>query len=78
MAVRGDAADLVFRAGAGIICDPENSADIARAIENLAGMNSDELNDMGKKGVQFYMKEMSLLKGTEKFEAIFKSVTGKK
>jgi colanic acid biosynthesis glycosyl transferase WcaI len=73
MGVRGDAADLVARAGAGLTCKPENPASIAAAVRTLAESGPERLNEMGRAGQAFYERELSLSNGVNKFETLFKS-----
>jgi putative colanic acid biosynthesis glycosyltransferase WcaI len=60
MAVRGDAADVIERAGAGLVCEPEDEAALADRILRLYRLSADELEEMGRKGREFYLREMSL------------------
>ncbi len=76
MAVRGDAADLVERAGAGIACLPGNAESIAEAVEKLVAMDKEQLDQMGRNGAEFYQKELALPVGTRKFEELFQAVAG--
>ena len=76
MAVRGDAADLVERAGAGIACLPGNAQSIAEAVEKLVAMDKEQLDQMGEKGAEYYQKELALPVGTRKFEELFQAVAG--
>jgi colanic acid biosynthesis glycosyl transferase WcaI len=75
MAVKGDAAELVTRAKAGISCDPENPYKIAASIKYLHDLPRPKLEEMGKNGQWFYAKEMSLPVGVRRFEQIFKCVS---
>lgn len=74
MAVRGDAAHLVERSGAGFTCEPENAVSIASTIEQLVGLSDEERDAMGARGKRFYQQKLSLEIGARKFEQIFKSV----
>lgn len=74
MAVRGDAANLIEKANAGLVCTPENSESIAAAVVQFAGMSRHELDDMGERGRKFYETELSLPVGVSKFESVFRSV----
>ncbi|MCK9175604.1 MAG: glycosyltransferase family 4 protein [Desulforhopalus sp.] len=71
MAVKGDAADLVKKAGAGIIVEPENPQDIARGVIELAQMNDETRCRMGELGAQFYRQNMSFERAADRFEKIF-------
>jgi glycosyltransferase involved in cell wall biosynthesis len=74
MAVRGDAADLVARSGAGLVCEPENPNSIVSAVARLARAPADIRADMGRAGRNFYSRELSLAVGVSRFESIFRAV----
>lgn len=74
MAVQGDAANLVKKAHAGLVCMPEDSQSIASAVEKFCKMSRQELDEMGKSGRRFYEKELSLAVGAGKFESVFKLI----
>ncbi len=74
MGVRGDAADLITRAKAGLTCTPEDSESIADAVLCLEQMSKSELDQMGENGRKFYLKELSLRVGAERFEKIFTEI----
>jgi glycosyltransferase involved in cell wall biosynthesis len=60
MAVRGDAADIIERANAGFVCEPENPAALAETIKRMRHTPAAEREAMGRNGRQFYQSEMSL------------------
>lgn len=74
MGVQGDAADLVTRAGAGVLCKPGDALDIAAGIQRLYALSEDARRRMGDAGAAFYKKELSMERGVEKFEAVFEAV----
>jgi len=71
MAVRGDAAELVERAGAGLSCEPENALALADAVTRMSAMPREELDAMGTAGRSFYDGELSLRAGVGRFEEVF-------
>jgi glycosyltransferase involved in cell wall biosynthesis len=73
MAMRGDAADLVRKSGAGIICEPGNPSEMANAIKILHEMPEDELSRIGEAGHRYYMEHMSFNQGVNQFERIMTS-----
>lgn len=77
MGVKGDAAHLVEKAGAGIVCEPENQKSIADAVQSLSALSEASLNVMGDNGRNFYMRELAFNLGLEKYERLFYSVSGK-
>ncbi len=77
MAVTGDAADIVNSAGAGISVQPENPRAIAEAALHMARLGSDRLRAMGARGRLFYLREMSMEAGVQRFEQLFLMVSGR-
>jgi glycosyltransferase involved in cell wall biosynthesis len=74
MAVRGDAADVVRRAGAGVTCSPEDDAELADAIVKLAHTDREELEAMGARGRAAYLDMMSLAIGGASTETLLRQV----
>jgi glycosyltransferase involved in cell wall biosynthesis len=70
MAVRGDAAEFVKRAGAGLLCAPEDPHSIAEAIRLLVFMSVEERDAMGENGRKFYQSQLSFRVGVQHIEAI--------
>jgi colanic acid biosynthesis glycosyl transferase WcaI len=77
MGVKGDAAELVKKAQAGLSCEPQNAQSIAEAFRKLATMHRDQLEKMGENGRRFYEQKLSFDIGVAKYEDIFKSVAKK-
>ncbi|QZA78319.1 glycosyltransferase family 4 protein [Deefgea tanakiae] len=78
MAVRGDAADLVREAQAGICVNSQDVMELAQAILDFANSSKDELSKMGLNGSNFYQKNLSLEVGCNKFIDVFKNVIEKR
>lgn len=76
MAVRGDAAELVERAGCGVTALPENPQSIADAVIRLADMTDAERTAMAARGSSYYTNELSLAVGVHRFAAHFCSLAG--
>lgn len=74
--VRGDAADLVTRAGAGITCTPEDSDSISESVLTLYNLPRVKLEAMGQNGRRFYSEQLSVKIGTLRFESILEQVAG--
>lgn len=74
MAVRGDAADIVRAAGAGIVCEPENPSEMAKAMVEMSMMSKADLDIMAASGRDFYLKHLSLDVACESLDAIFRQV----
>lgn len=73
MAAHGDAAALVGRAGAGIVCAPGDARSLADAVEELTAMSPVRRDSLGAAGREFYRRELSLSIGVSKFERTFKA-----
>ena len=74
MGVRGDAADLVREAGAGVICEPENPAEMAKTMLEMSRMPKEQLEAMGTRGRVYYLSHLSLDIAGEKMDAVFRRV----
>jgi colanic acid biosynthesis glycosyl transferase WcaI len=72
--VKGDAAELVEKAKAGLVCEPENPQDIAKRILEFVTMRKNELDAIGANGKRFYEQELSFNIGVSKYEKIFADV----
>jgi len=75
--VRGDAADLVTRAGAGIPFEPENPQSLVDVILQMAAMSSEELSQMGKSGHDFYMENLQFEKAMDQLNTFFHKITAR-
>lgn len=71
MGVAGDAADVVSRAGAGIVFPPEDGAKLAQAVRDLMSRTVAEREAMGAAGRVYYDEHLSLATGVNTFEALF-------
>ncbi len=69
-AISGDAARLVERSGAGVVCDPGQPDRLAQAAQVMARFGRTELEAMGAKGRSFYLQELSMAKGVVRFEQV--------
>lgn len=76
MGVRGDAADVIRRADAGVVCEPQNAERMAEAVLHLYRLPSERLEQMGRNGRDFYLREMSLHQATRRMREIFQLATG--
>ena len=72
MAVRGDAADLVMRSGAGVLAEPDNPESIVAAILHLKQMPREDRERMGSSGRHFYQRELAIDRAVEKFDVLFR------
>jgi lipopolysaccharide/colanic/teichoic acid biosynthesis glycosyltransferase len=70
MGVRGDAADLIEQAGAGMVFPPEDAAGLAAAIRQLAATPVAQREAMGSRGRAFYEEQLSLDVGAARFDEV--------
>jgi len=63
MGVRGNAAELVTQAGAGVCVRPEDPRSIADGVLQLAELSPAARSEMGRRGRRFYDETMSLESG---------------
>lgn len=75
--VRGDAAELVRRAGAGLACAPEDAGSIAGAVGTLFHTPKAKLEEMGESGRRFYLRELAMGIGVGRFEEVFRSAAAR-
>jgi lipopolysaccharide/colanic/teichoic acid biosynthesis glycosyltransferase len=73
MGIRGDAAELIEKARAGVVIEPQNAPALASAVLDLARIPKDELAAMGARGRIFYERELSAAVGIGRTLAILDS-----
>lgn len=76
MGVRGDAADLVKRARAGVCVQPGNPASIAAGIRELHALRADEREEMGRRGRDYYLAHLSLERAGREMDGILRAAAG--
>jgi glycosyltransferase involved in cell wall biosynthesis len=76
--IRGDAAKLIERAGAGYSFQPQNTDELIENIMKLKQMSPGQLAAIGKNGKHFYMDRLSIEKGVDSFEHIFNGLCNNK
>jgi colanic acid biosynthesis glycosyl transferase WcaI len=59
MAVPGECQDIILRAQAGMVCEPENDLMMAKVMTQMAALEPEVLKTMGRNGRAFYEREMS-------------------
>jgi colanic acid biosynthesis glycosyl transferase WcaI len=74
MAVRGDAAELITMAGAGVVAEPENPHSIANAVLDLYLLNPIQRAEMGRRGTVFYREQLSFKIGTRSIANLLQKV----
>lgn len=67
LGVKGEAADLVGEAQAGLLFTPESANDLARAVREFKRLSFTERRLMGESGQRFYEENLSLAVGGKKF-----------
>lgn len=76
MAVRGDAADLIERAKAGLTCNPEDPEAIADAVVQICRQPAHERDEMGRRGRAFYKESLSLTVAVDQIERCLANAAG--
>ena len=74
MAVKGDAAELIQFSGGGCCALPENVTSIVETVVKMTNLPSETLAGMGIRNRIFYVKNLSLKVGVEKYLLIFKKL----
>jgi colanic acid biosynthesis glycosyl transferase WcaI len=74
IAARGDAADMVLAARAGVACPPGDPRALADAAERLASMTPAERATLSANGTKYYMDHLSFAVGADKFAALFRDL----
>ncbi len=78
MAVRGDAADVIRRSGAGPVVPPEDDEALARAMADLHAMRHADREALGARGREYYLREMCLAVGATAMSDLFRDVAARK
>ena len=72
-AVAGDAADVVRRAGAGVLATPADPGSLATAFQEIADVGSAERMAMGERARAAYLAELGAASGVSALEALLES-----
>lgn len=67
MGVKGDAAEMVQEAGAGLVFEPENAESLAKAVCAALAMDPGERIRMGLAGADYYRRELELGVGVRRW-----------
>lgn len=70
MGVKGDAAELVERAGAGIAFAPDDPSALVAAVRRLASLPIEQREEMGWRGQQFYAEHLAIEVGAQRFATV--------
>ncbi|UGU14385.1 glycosyltransferase family 4 protein [Sinomicrobium kalidii] len=71
MGLKGNAAEIIKISGAGFLFEPQDVNDLKRKLEELYHLNMNERENMGKKGIEYYDNNLSIVASTEKLEKAF-------
>lgn len=77
MGVRGDAADMVEAARAGIVFEPENPRALADAAKSLAEFSVAVREEMGRAGADYYRAHLTFDCGVESLERLLRDAAGR-
>jgi lipopolysaccharide/colanic/teichoic acid biosynthesis glycosyltransferase len=72
MAVAGDTADLIERAQCGVLAQPGNPQSIADAVKELYEAGPARRAAMGRRGREFYERELSASAGADRFDTVLR------
>jgi glycosyltransferase involved in cell wall biosynthesis len=72
--VKGDAADLVEKAGAGLSCEPDNPQSIAQTVKKLYEMDKNQLLQMGINAMNYYDLNLSFQTAVDSYIKVFDEV----
>lgn len=75
-AVSGDAAELVQRCGAGVVCSPEDPEAMSASVRKLVAMPDEDRAELGRIGRRYYEEELSFDKGVDRIEGVLRRVGG--
>ena len=76
MAMDGDAAELVLKAEAGVVCSPGKPAELAEAINKVFHLSPQSRLEMGEAGRRFYDRELTLKSYLEVLVRIIEPMIG--
>jgi glycosyltransferase involved in cell wall biosynthesis len=71
--VRGDAAEMVDAAGAGLGFEPESAESLAARVSELASLGRDAIDRMGADGKMYYEKHLSAGIGVSSLEGVLQA-----
>ncbi len=74
MSVKGDAANLVLEAGAGLVARPSDPLDLANAVRELYKMPLEQRTTMGANGRKFFLENLTIEGSLDKYETLFQKV----
>ncbi|MBY0689440.1 sugar transferase [Microbacterium marinilacus] len=70
MGVRGDAAQMVEEAAAGVAFEPESASSLADAVRRLQALTPSARERMGASGQAYYAQRLALRVGTARFDEV--------
>ena len=73
-AVPGDSAALITAAGAGVICPPEDSSALAKAVTTLYTMPRSDREMLGQNGRNYFLKTLTRTTLIDHYETLFKQI----
>lgn len=74
MAAGGASEDLIKKANAGVVVEPENAGEISSAIEKMRQMSPQQLNEFGRNGQQFLIENLSKKQVLADYEKLLETV----
>lgn len=74
MSVKGDAAQLIRDAGAGLVAQPSDPSDLAKVVRELYRMSAEERQAMGANGKSYFLRNFTVDASIDKYETLFYKV----
>ncbi|UBM10285.1 glycosyltransferase family 4 protein [Cupriavidus metallidurans] len=74
MAVKGEAADIVADAQAGVVVEPCQPQKLAEAVLNMSALPRVELDEMGRRGRDYYTDKMSMENGVRQVDSMLRQI----
>jgi len=73
--LRGDAAQLVQEADAGLVCEPGNAEALAASATQMATLPKVRLEELGRNGSRFYKSRLAMSQGVQRLERVLREAT---
>lgn len=74
MAVKGEAADIVADAQAGVVVEPCQPRKLAEAVLKMSALPRVELDEMGRRGRDYYTDKMSMENGVRQVDSMLRQI----
>lgn len=72
--INGEGAMVIKESGSGVVCSAGNATALADSVLKLSAMSTEELEDMGRKGLEYSKREFDRSNLISKLEMMFKQL----